>query len=484
MRLAILHFHLQTGGVTRVIRHACEALTGAGYRILVMSGEPPQQPMPVGVDVAVVPGLAYEERRAPLDPAALAAELTRSAGDALGGPPELWHVHNHCLGKNLALPGALALLARRGHRMLLQPHDFAEDGRPALYQRMLEGIAGGDTRRLDALLYPIAPQVHYAVINERDRRFLAAAGIPPGQCHLLPNAVAIGTPASTATRPGGTGRLWLYPTRAIRRKNLGELLLWATVGAPGDRFAATQAPQNPVEQPRYRRWVALAEELKLPVEFGLGQRVDDFPALLASSHALMTTSVGEGFGLAFLEPWLIGRALVGRDLPEITADFRVAGIDLSALYPRLDVPLDWVDAPRLRRALAHALKANAEAYQRRAGANALERAWQTAVAEDLIDFGRLDEVAQETVLRRLVADASARSALVPATLETIQDERVLAANRTIIERDYSVAGYARHLHGIYQAALASAPSSQIHAGDGAALLDCFLAPERLSLLRT
>ena len=39
---------------------------------------------------------------------------------------------------------------------------------------------------------------------------------------------------------------------------------------------------------------------------------NDFAALLASAHALVTTSVAEGFGLAFLEPWLMGRPLAGR----------------------------------------------------------------------------------------------------------------------------------------------------------------------------
>ena len=42
---------------------------------------------------------------------------------------------------------------------------------------------------------------------------------------------------------------------------------------------------------------------------------------MASAHRLVTTSVAEGFGLAFLEPWLFGKGLLGRNLPEITVDF-------------------------------------------------------------------------------------------------------------------------------------------------------------------
>ncbi len=61
--------------------------------------------------------------------------------------------------------------------------------------------------------------------------------------------------------------------------------------------------------------------------------------MIAKADALITTSVAEGFGLAFLEPWLASKPLVGRNLPEITADFAEHGLDLSALYNCLPVPL-------------------------------------------------------------------------------------------------------------------------------------------------
>ncbi|MCF7990662.1 MAG: glycosyltransferase family 4 protein, partial [Thiohalocapsa sp.] len=407
LRIVIVHYHLQTGGVTRVIQHACETLSAAGHRVSVLTGEPPQQPLGAGAAVEIVPGLAYEERRAPQAPAALAEEMLSRARARLGGPPDLWHIHNHCLGKNLALPGAVRALAAAGQRLLLQPHDFAEDGRPHLYARLRDRLADGDGRRLAALLYPQAPQIHYAVLNARDLRFLAAAGIEAARLHLLPNAVTADAPVdgaaarSAAPQQGvDSQRLWLYPTRAIRRKNLGELLLWAALADEGNRFATTQAPQNPHEQARYRRWTGLAHSLRLPVEFALGSRVDSFPALLASAHALVTTSVGEGFGLAFLEPWLIGRPLAGRDLPEITDDFRANGIDLSNLYRTLRVPVDWIDAARLQGAFADAIAARAAAYGRPAPADDAERAWQSAVDDGHIDSGRLDEPAQESVIAR------------------------------------------------------------------------------------
>jgi glycosyltransferase involved in cell wall biosynthesis len=493
MRVAIVHFHLETGGVTRVIQHTCETLTSSGHRVLVLTGEAPQQRL--DAQVAVLPGLGYEERRAQQTPDELAAALLRTARAHLGAVPDLWHVHNHCLGKNLILPGALLRLARGGHRLLLQAHDFAEDGRPALYRRLRDRLADGDVGRLSALLYPLAPQIHYSVLNARDQSFLTAAGVPATNLHLLANAVSAPAPtrepnleadgALVAPQPDRDGsRLWLYPTRAIRRKNLGEFLLWAALGDQQDQFAATQAPQNPQEQTRYRRWVALAAELSLPVAFELGNGVDDFQGLLASAHALVTTSVGEGFGLAFLEPWLSGRPLAGRDLPEITRDFRANGIRLDDLYQRLLVPLDWIDAERLRAAFAHALDANATAYGRPLGTDALEQAWRSAVEDAHIDLGRLDEPAQETVIRHLRTNPNAREDLSPSALTATNDTRLIDANADTIRAEYSLSGYGSRLASIYAEILDEVPSARFGHADGDTLLDEFLAPERLTLLRT
>ncbi|WP_296897608.1 hypothetical protein, partial [Thiohalocapsa sp.] len=114
MRVCIVHYHLQTGGVTRVIEHACTAMLARGAQVAVLSGEAPQAALPSGVQVRVLPGLAYEERRPTLSPDTLAAAMVRAAREALKGAPAIWHLHNHTLGKNTAMPGALPRLPRHG----------------------------------------------------------------------------------------------------------------------------------------------------------------------------------------------------------------------------------------------------------------------------------------------------------------------------------------------------------------------------------
>jgi hypothetical protein len=47
---------------------------------------------------------------------------------------------------------------------------------------------------------------------------------------------------------------------------------------------------------------------------------------------VITTSVLEGFGFAYLEPWIADRAVIGRSIPMITPDFR-GGFELLTKFP-------------------------------------------------------------------------------------------------------------------------------------------------------
>lgn len=487
LRVAICHFHLRTGGVTRVIEHALEALADRNVSIAVLSGEAPVKPLPARIRCQVIPGLAYEETRALVGGTELAAQMQTVAEDLLGASPDVWHVHNHSLGKNLAAPSAINTLARDGRKILLHIHDFAEDGRPALYKRLLSQTADDDQGRLSELLYPLAEQVHYAALNGRDQGILARAGIPRDRIHLLPNAVWLPRNEADGSLPlpfDPQQRLWLYPTRAIRRKNLGELLFWAALGLEQDLYATTQAPQNPAERPVYMRWKAFAEDLKLPVAFELGMRYQgDFLHLLQSAYALVSTSITEGFGLAFLEPWLVGRPLAGRDLPEITSDFAGLGMDLGELYQRLPVPITWVNEEQLRFRIDAGLKRSMEAYGRKTTDSHRQRAWRAFVQDGQVDLGRLDEPLQEAALRRLTGSPQARAELTLSEMPLDVSEQQAAKNRTAIETQLNLMRYADRLLDVYRQLAASAVSP-ITAADGSALLDAFLAPERLFLLKT
>ncbi|MCL1979578.1 MAG: hypothetical protein FWG62_00680, partial [Proteobacteria bacterium] len=105
------------------------------------------------------------------------------------------------------------------------------------------------------------------------------------------------------------------------------------------------------------------------------------------------------------------------------------------------------------------------------------------IREGRIDFGRLDEPLQETVLKRLVVDQAQSALAQPVELSTAANVRdSVAKNQALLQSRYSLARYGEALEAIYQRVAASEVGSVDHL-DGEILLDRFLAPERLSLLR-
>ena len=466
----IIHYHLRPGGVTRVIERAAESL-GDQVDLLVLSGEAPGSGDALAPITETAPVLAYSDQK-PADPEKQAEELRAVVRHRLGRDPDVWHIHNHALGKNGFMPCLVWHLARAGCRLLLQPHDFAEDGRPDNY-RLLKHSLGN---QLDEMLYPVADHIAYAPINCRDKTFLEEIGIP--HVHELPNAVTAHPPAGSSARE--TGKTVVYPARAIRRKNLGEFLLWSLLAPEGYLFRSTLAPQNPAWRRYYDGWVAFADELNLPVEFDAGRK-HDFAELIRDAEALISTSIAEGFGLAFMEPWLEGKMLIGRKLPEITSDFEQAGLDLSTLYSSLPVPLEWVGEGEFLEALECAMQTAYAAYARPWKNEYFLQAKAELIRNGNVDFGILDEVLQRRVIRHLVRHPEDR-ALLPSCFTSPAPERIEHNRRIIIER-YSLDAYGARLLDIYHT-LAAVEPGPVSSADAAGLLDAFLQPGRFNLLRT
>jgi hypothetical protein len=228
--------------------------------------------------------------------------------------------------------------------------------------------------------------------------------------------------------------------------------------------------------------VALAAELNLPVEFAAGEQAGlSFEQLVRSADVLVTTSVAEGFGLAFLEPWLLDRPLVGRNLPEITDEFADAGVQLGNLYERLDVPVSWVGKERLCKAFEAAWTTVLEAYGRQADEQDTERFFGAAVCNDRVDFGRLDEAMQTMVIRKMVEQGPDDSVF--NRLWSGPGNGLISQNRAAVEQGFGLAAYGRRLTALYEHLLQQEPREPVGIAPGA-ILDEFLAPERVMLLRT
>jgi len=512
MNLAILHYHLNRGGVTRVIENQLASLdsvlAGAAplHVALLFGGRRegfddslPDRLSTIRLSLEEVPLLDYDNVRPDGEEASpddLLRQLT-STLDRLRFKPEetVLHVHNHSLGKNRLLVPVVGRLAEAGYAVVLQIHDFAEDFRAANYRC----IGTPET----AQLYPQSPSIHYAVLNRRDHEILREAGTDADRLHFLPNPVPmpVGLPPKAEARArlnerfaiGADQRFVLYPVRGIRRKNLGEALLYSALAPEGTVVGLTLAPLNSTELPIYTAWKELAAELALPFRFECGEPgALSFAENLAAADVILTTSVAEGFGMVFLEAWLAGRPLVGRNLPEITTDFTEAGVRLDTLWPDLRVPTEWIDVAAFRRTVAEAYRHSLAAYDRKPSPH-WESALEAKLGTDTVDFGDLDEPMQQQVLRTVWRDDANRCRVLqdnPRLAEalTFDEEATLqtvAENRQAIDQHFSLRPSGNRLRELYSNATESPrserPGSLPHVGR---ILDRFLELDRFCLIRS
>jgi hypothetical protein len=507
MNLAILHYHLDPGGVTRVIENHLLALAASEktprHTAILYGGRAggwptpwPSEALTIDVTQHAIPHLEYDDGCAPQPH--LLADAIRQSLESLNFRPHdtILHVHNHALGKNLSLPGALQILASEGWRLLLQIHDFVEDFRPANFRR-IAATFGPDYA---AALYPQAPQIHYALLNRRDYELLATAGFAPERICILPNPTperAAALPDRHAAReklerrfhiPSETPFV-LYPVRGIRRKNVGELLLLSLLDEESF-YGLTLVPVNPAERAFHDRWRTFANHYDLPVRFATGEPAENGLNLvenLAAADAVVTTSVAEGFGMAFLEPWLVGKPLGGRDLPAITADFKSVGVRFESLYDRLHVPLDWVGADRYAPAVRAAGEALLAAYHRP------PLPWQrwreildAKTAGGMVDFGDLNEGLQQRVLQRLASSSAARDELRVRNPKARRphDEGFVDQNAAKIRTAFGTKPSGQRLIDAYHRLLHAPVEPIMPPPRGNALLDCLLDLEHFRLIRS
>ena len=484
--VVFLHYHLRGGGVTRVIEQAVRALEKNGVQTSVIVGEHPGE---TDLDnVLVHPQLAYGEtmKHSAKD---LKTEIIELCQSKTGKTPNIWHIHNHHIGKNITMPLLARELSENGYSLILQIHDFPEDGRPHNYEYLTRHLHSNDP---GYYFYPLGKNVHYVTLNHRDRNFLIQSGMNEERVSVIPNTIQVPqsqTSTSTAKDPKKITKgkpLILYPTRAIRRKNIGEFLLFSVLSDNNYCFAITLSPKNPDERVFYDKWVDFTRlnDLSMEFELTLTSHVS-YPELLKASRLIMTTSITEGFGLTFLEPWLMNKTLFGRNIPDITRDFVDEGIDLSNLYHNLNIPLDWLDRNQLLQKMELGLKRIYNAYQKKYEARYVRTAFNAAVNNGFIDFGRLDEEDQRKIISQILKEKSKKkiiSKILPPITEVT--ESVIETNKKLIKKKYNLQVYARRLLDIYDRSINSKMESQQSFLPASKVLNQFLKPERFILLRS
>ena len=468
MKIAFLHYHLKPGGVTQVIDQQVQALSKHA-EMLLLTGAAPESP--VSVEYRVIPGIGYDtpEKRtgdhAP-SPRQIADQIIREIHNKWSDGCDILHVHNPLLAKNQQFLKILSWLQLDGLRLLLQIHDFAEDGRPGSYY---SGQA-----------YP--ENCHYCVINGRDRDILLRSGLIREGLHFLPNMVDPFKPASENTIDQ---KFVLYPVRAIRRKNIGEAILLSCFFESGTKLAITLPPTSQPDWPPYNTWKGFVKTNDLPVIFEASRKYD-FKALVQSAESMITTSITEGFGFAFVEPWTAGQFLAGRRLPKICRDFEKNGLCLDHLYDRLSVPLAAFAENRFFNKWTRCIQTNSRRFGVQLNHQTILKAYEDLTRDRTIDFGLLDEASQREVLSRTLSDTGIyqkiyrdNPALDYLTDVYGRDERI-SKNRTAVMANYSLPAYQKHLSAVYNNVQQTDVVQRI---DKTRLAMEFLHPETFSLLK-
>jgi len=464
MNVVFIHYHLKTGGVTTVIKRQIESLR-SDCQVLVITGEAPDEALPF--DTVTLPDLGYDHRTASqtANPEHVAQSVVDAIYSKWKNGCDLIHVHNPTLAKNRNLIKILKALQQKKMRLFLQLHDFAEDGRPSAYFE--------DDYPADC---------HYGVINSRDFQILLNAGLKKEGLHLLSNPVASLPPAN---RRIAADNFVLYPVRAIRRKNIGEAILWSLFFKNDETLCITLPPNSPSDFKPYRQWQALvkAERLKVAFEAGLTQ---PFENLVASAQSVITTSITEGFGFCFLEPWINNKFLWGRKLSDITKDFEQRGVNLDHLYESLRIPPEWIDAKRLNSKRRHAIADAFTQFTAEGLRKKLEKEIQSVENDKETDFGLLDESFQMRIIAHLSNNRKAQNRLLELNPvlafpgKIANPGRQIRSNREAILHHFSVSSYRADLLNIYQKVNHHAVRQHI---DKTRLLASFLNPRTFSLLK-
>jgi glycosyltransferase involved in cell wall biosynthesis len=349
MHVLILHHHLNPGGVTKVIESQIQAIKFAAKNISIsiICGDANGRTAFEGCMINQNKIINYLEKKT--DNSSLisrVAEITAFIRNNIRNDTVL-HCHNLNLGKNPLLLMAVFNLASEGVAVVNHCHDFAEDRPENL--KLLEQIISQNTKTaLSCMMYPSLSHYEYIVLNSCDYERIIALGARPDKVHLLQNPVMVRTPikstvsrAEVFTRLGldPQKKLCLYPVRAITRKNIGECILLAVLFAETIQFAVTQPPRNPLELPQYEHWKEYCAKRNINLKFEAGTIID-YEDLMNISDFCITTSYREGFGMVYLEPWLAGTPVVGRELPCVIIDIKKKGVQFPRLYEQIRVIKD------------------------------------------------------------------------------------------------------------------------------------------------
>lgn len=355
---------------------------------------------------------------------------------------------------------------RERKRFIYRFHDFAQQ-RPVNFRNVkkFHHPHFGVVPHWHSILYPAFPNIRYVAINRYDRSRLIEHGIEENSVYYIPNCVdrSIIPPDNRGDelrrkiiakeKLDPSVRFLLYPVRCVRRKNVEEAIFLTQFFnslAEGkasrktcrlkDKFhlLVTLRPTEGDDAEYTKQLTDFVSEHNLPVTVGLEDLVSlereaapkdpdritkySMGDVYRASDLVVTTSILEGFGFVYVEPWIVDRAVIGRSIPLVTPDFQAAGMKLGHLYTALLVDgQDFKDIGREKCTPHEALK---------------ERLSKIPKLEDPRHVDKVIESSETPILATL------------RLFEEEQRQELIEKNKQIVEKVYSKENIGRQLYDV------------------------------------
>ncbi len=372
--LVVVHYHLRPGGVRRVIEVTLPAIVAAMpslERVTITVGEEDRDGWLDRLR-ANISGVAFELRsnasigyfsELEVEPQVAREAVRKFLHDVVKSDVEtlVW-AHNLGLARNLLLARELAeVTAGPMTRMVSHHHDFWFENR---WSRWPEFSPCGAESLDDVArcVFSSGANVSFGTINRLDLHGIQRQA--KNQSAWLPNPADmehVNAPGDRqlaadwlAEQLGDRGPVWVFPTRFLRRKNIGEAMLLTQWMRPDGWLVTTAAASSADEVEYFERISRFSQEHSKRCRFAIlangGEPRPSVEHVVAASEAVIVTSIQEGFGLPYLEAAAIGKPLVARSLANVTPDLRQLGLNFSNTYNEIWVhpSLMDLDAERTR----------------------------------------------------------------------------------------------------------------------------------------
>jgi hypothetical protein len=354
--LIIVHYHYRPGGVRQVVEWGAAAVARCWgcERVVMLGGERVPEgwrgeferavfPMPVRWESDA--GLGYWSEFAGEGGAEELLRREVRSGDVV------W-AHNLSVGRRLRLGGMVARVAEAvGASVWLHQHDWWWDGR---WERWAEfGEQGvGSLEEAVALTFPAGERVRTVAVNAADARF--ARDVLGQRCGFGGNPLVRPETSRAAVEEArewlrgmsGGRRVWVYPARALRRKNLVEAVLVMRAVDEGAMLVTTGGVSSGAERGWYAGMGRAVEEGGWPMRLAVAEEVGapSVPAMMGAAEAVVMSSLREGFGLPWWEAAVLRRPLLARRLAGTRETLEMAGLGASAVWDAVMVSRETFDA--------------------------------------------------------------------------------------------------------------------------------------------